>query len=56
MLEININAAIPYLNTNLAFANMHHQPFTLKFPNISSSMIFQETAKDMMSVIQKIRV
>lgn len=56
LLEININAAIPHLSTNLSFANTHHQPFTLKFPNVSSSMVFQETAKDMLSVIQKVRV
>lgn len=56
MLEIKINATIPHLSTNLAFANSHHRPFTAEFPNISSSMVFQETAKDMLNVIQKVRV
>jgi pilus assembly protein CpaE len=55
-LGININAALSHLSTNLSFANAHHQPFTLKFPNISSSMFFRETAKDILSVIQKVRV
>lgn len=55
-LGININIAIPHLSTNLAFANTHHQPFALKFPNLPSSMIFQEMAGDILNVIQKVRV
>ncbi|MBL8049675.1 MAG: response regulator [Anaerolineales bacterium] len=56
MLGITINASMPYLNTNLAFANTHHQPFTLKFPNDTASLIFRETTKDMLGVTQKIHV
>lgn len=53
-LGININMAIPHLSTNLAFANTHHQPFTLKFPNVSSSMIFREIANDMLIKMEKV--
>jgi CheY-like chemotaxis protein/MinD-like ATPase involved in chromosome partitioning or flagellar assembly len=54
MLEIKINAALPYLSTNLAFANTHHQPFTLKFPKDASVLIFQETAREMVATMEKV--
>ncbi len=54
-LGINIRAAIPYLGTNFSFANGHHQPFSLKFPKDTASIIFQETAKEMASLAQKNR-
>ena len=54
MLEIKINASVPYLSTNLAFANTHHQPFTLKFPNDTAVLIFQETAREMLAAMEKV--
>jgi len=56
ILGITINATIPYLGTNFAFANSHHQPFTIKFPNDTTAIIFQETAKEMAARAQKLRV
>ena len=55
MLEVKINAAVPYLGTNFAFANSHHQPYTLKFPKDTASIIFNETAKEMAALAQKLR-
>lgn len=55
LLGIKINAAMPYLGTNFAFANSHHQPFTIKFPKDTASIIFQDTAKDMISMARKLR-
>ncbi|MCQ3937173.1 MAG: hypothetical protein DPW18_09015 [Chloroflexi bacterium] len=55
MLGITINAAMPYLGTNFAFANSHHQPFTLKFPNDTASIIFHDTAKEMAALARKLR-
>lgn len=55
MLGIRINAAMPYLGTNFAFANSHHQPFTLKFPNDTASIIFNETAKEMAAFARRLR-
>lgn len=55
MLEIKINAAMPYLGTNFAFANSHHQPFTLKFPNDTAKIIFNDTAKEMGALARKLR-
>lgn len=53
MLGISINVSVPYLSTNLAFANTHHQPFTLKFPNDTATLIFHETAKDVLAMAEK---
>ncbi len=56
MLGMKINTSMPYLGTNFAFANSHHQPFSLKFPRDTASIIFQDTAKDMAVLAQKIRL
>ncbi|HRK88758.1 MAG TPA: response regulator [Anaerolineales bacterium] len=55
ILGIRINAAMPYLGTNFAFANSHHQPFTLKFPNDTASLIFTETAREMSAQARRLR-
>ncbi|MBI5823547.1 MAG: response regulator [Chloroflexi bacterium] len=55
MLGITVNKSIPYLGTNFAFANSHHQPFSLKFPKDTASIIFQDTAKEMSALAQKLR-
>ena len=55
MIEIPINATMPYLSTNMAFANTHHQPFTLKFPNDTASIVFQEAAKEISALARKLR-
>jgi pilus assembly protein CpaE len=55
-LEIPIRAALPYLGSNLVFANSHHQPFTLKFPKDAASIVFQEMAKEMSTLACTLRV
>ena len=54
-LNIQIKAAMPYLGSSFAFANSHHQPFTLKFPNDTASFVFQETAKEMTALARTLR-
>ena len=54
-LEIQIKATMPYLGSSFAFANSHHQPFTLKFPNDTASFVFQETAKEMSNLARALR-
>jgi MinD-like ATPase involved in chromosome partitioning or flagellar assembly/CheY-like chemotaxis protein len=56
MIEIPMNAMMPYLSSNFSFANSHHQPFTLKFPNDTASIVFRDTAKEMTVLAQKLRV
>lgn len=55
MIGISISASMPYLSSNFAFANSHHQPFTLKFPKDTASFVFLELAKDMTSLARKFR-
>lgn len=51
--EVKIKATMPYLGTNFPFANSQHQPFTLKFPNDSASIIFHDIAASMAALAQK---
>jgi hypothetical protein len=39
----------------MGFANAHHQPFTLKFPNDTASIVFQEAAKEMSNLARSLR-
>jgi MinD-like ATPase involved in chromosome partitioning or flagellar assembly/CheY-like chemotaxis protein len=55
MIELPINATMPYLSSNMAFANTHHQPFTLKFPNDTASIVFMDAAKEMSALARKSR-
>jgi hypothetical protein len=55
MLGIQVNTAIPYLNTNFGFANSQHRPFTLKFPNDTASIIFHDTAREMANLASEKR-
>lgn len=55
MIGIPIIAAMPYLSSNFAFANSHHQPFTLKFPKDTASFVFLEAAKEMTALARKLR-
>ncbi|MBC7879520.1 MAG: response regulator [Anaerolineales bacterium] len=55
-IDIPINATIPYLSSNMAFANTHHQPFTLKFPKDTASIVFLDAAKEMSALARKSRI
>ncbi len=55
MIELPINATMPYLTSNMAFANTHHQPFTLKFPKDTASIIFLDAAREMSALAHKLR-
>jgi pilus assembly protein CpaE len=55
VLEIPIRKTMPYLGSNMAFANSHHQPFALKFPKDTASIVFQEAAKEMSILARNLR-
>jgi len=55
VLGIPIKVTMPYLSSNMAFANSHHQPFTIKFPKDTASIVFQEAAKDMSTLARNLR-
>ena len=54
-LEIPIRTTMPYLSSNMAFANSHHQPFALKFPRDTASIVFHEAAKEMSILARNLR-
>jgi len=54
-LEIPVKITVPYLSSNMAFANSHHQPFILKFPKDTASIVFQEAAKEMTTLARTLR-
>jgi MinD-like ATPase involved in chromosome partitioning or flagellar assembly len=54
-LEIPIKATMPYLANNMAFANSHHQPYIVKFPKDTASIVFQEAAKEMSNLARNLR-
>lgn len=56
LLEISINSEIPHLGKNFAFANSHHQPFTIKFPNDPAALIFQEAAEEITILAHTMRI
>jgi MinD-like ATPase involved in chromosome partitioning or flagellar assembly/ActR/RegA family two-component response regulator len=56
LLGISINSEIPHLGANFAFANNHHLPFTIKFPNDPAVLIFQEAAKEIAVLARTMRV
>jgi pilus assembly protein CpaE len=55
MIGIPINVTMPYLSSNMSFANSQHQPFTIKFPNDAASIVFQESGKEMSALARKLR-
>ena len=54
-LDIPIKVTMPYLSSNMGFANSQHQPFTLKFPKDTASIVFQDTAKEMSNLAHNLR-
>ncbi len=46
-LGLPVRTAVPYLGGNLSLANNQHQPFTLKYPSDTTSIIFREAALQM---------
>lgn len=55
MLGMPVKAVFPYLGGSMVLANSQHQPFTLKFPKDTASIIFQETAKEMSTLARNLR-
>jgi MinD-like ATPase involved in chromosome partitioning or flagellar assembly/CheY-like chemotaxis protein len=54
-LEVPIKVTMPYLSSNMGFANSHHQPFSIKFPKDTASIVFQDAAKEMSNLARTLR-
>jgi MinD-like ATPase involved in chromosome partitioning or flagellar assembly/ActR/RegA family two-component response regulator len=55
VLNLSIKSAVPYLGSHFALANNQHQPYSLKFPNDTASVVFVEAAKEMTILAEKMR-
>jgi pilus assembly protein CpaE len=55
ILGLKVNAAVPYLAGNFSLANNQHQPFSLKFPKDTASVIFRESAQQMVAQAKRLR-
>ncbi len=54
-LGIPVKSAVPYLGSNFALANNQHQPYSLKFPKETASVVFMDAAKEITTQAQKLR-
>ncbi len=50
-----VKAAIPYLAENLSIANHWHRPYSLKFPEHTTSIILKQEAKEIMELARRNR-
>ncbi len=50
VIGLPIRAAVPYLSENLSLANYQHRPYCMKFPADTASIIFGETARQMVDL------
>jgi len=50
-----IKTTMPYMGSNFALANNLNQPITKKYPTDTASIIFKETAEDMVKLVQRLR-
>jgi pilus assembly protein CpaE len=55
IIGITIKTTLPYMGSNFALANNLNQPITTKYPTDTASIIFKETAGDMVRLTQRLR-
>jgi pilus assembly protein CpaE len=55
MIGLPIKTTMPYMGSNFSLANNLNQPITIKYPTDTASIIFKETATDMVKLAQRLR-
>lgn len=55
IIGLKIKTTMPYLGSNFALANNLNQPITTKYPTDTASIIFKETAGDMVRLARRLR-
>jgi pilus assembly protein CpaE len=55
IIGLPIKTTLPYMGSNFALANNLNQPITIKYPADTASIIFKETATDMVKLAQRLR-
>lgn len=54
IIGITIKTTMPYMGSNFALANNLNQPITTKYPTDTASIIFKETAADMVRLARRL--
>ena len=55
IIDLPIKTTMPYMGSNFALANNLNQPITIKYPTDTASIIFKDTAADMVKVARHLR-
>ena len=55
IIGLSIKTTMPYMGSNFALANNLNQPITIKYPTDTASIIFKETAGDMVRLARRLR-
>jgi len=55
IIGLPIKTTMPYMASNFALANNLSQPITIKYPTDTASIIFKETATDMVKLARRLR-
>lgn len=55
IIGLTIKTTLPYMGSNFALANNLNQPITTKYPTDTASIIFKETAADMVRLVRRLR-
>ena len=55
IIGLPIRTTMPYMAENFALANNQNQPITVKYPMDTASLIFKNTAQDMVSLANRLR-
>ena len=55
IIGLTIKTTLPYMGSNFSLANNLNQPITTKYPTDTASIIFRETAGDMLRLARRLR-
>ncbi len=55
VLGLPIKTSVPYLGGNFSMANNQHQPYPVKFPRDTASIVMKETAQQMVEAARRVR-
>ncbi len=55
IIGIPIKTSMPYLGANLTLANNQHQPYVVKFPSDTASIVLKDTGRQMIDLARHLR-
>jgi hypothetical protein len=55
ILGFPIKTTMPYMGGNFALANNLNQPITVKYPKDTASIVFKNTASDIIKTVRNVR-